>query len=199
VKPADGSSNEELLMKGSNVALANDWSLDGKFILYTERNARAKGDLWVLSLEGGTATPRPYLQDDFDKAGPKFSPDGKWVAYASEESGQWQVYVQSFPVLGGKHQVSTSGGTMPRWRRDGKELFYIGADGKMMAAEVKAGSAFESSLPKPLFAAHTRRVLSRTSYAVSGDGQRFLISDLLEASPSSPLTVVLNWTADLKR
>jgi hypothetical protein len=132
----------------------------------------------------------------------QISPDGKWIAYSSDERGQQQVYVQPFPGGGGKYQVSTTGGGNPRWRRDGKELFYISADGKMMVVEVKAGSTFEPGAPKPLFDTRVRFVVGSLwlidNYVVSGDGQRFLINDFAETS-APPITVVLNWTADLKK
>jgi Tol biopolymer transport system component len=198
VKPASGSGNEELLLKSSGLKTPTDWSLDGKFILYSERNPKGKDDIWVLPLEGDK-TPRPFVQDEFNKAGAKFSPGGKWVAYSSDESGQREVYVQPFSGPGAKHQVSTSGGSNPVWRHDGKELFYGATDRKLMAVEVKEGSTFEYGLPKALFDLHGRGGGSRTTYAISRDGQRFLISDMIESSAPSPITVVLNWTADLKR
>ena len=196
VKPASGSGNEELLLKSSGSKTPADWSLDGEFILYSERNPKGKYDLWVLPLEGDKM-PRPFGQDKFRKVGATFSPDGKWVAYSSDESGQVEVYVQPFPGPGAKHQVSTSGGFRPIWRRDGKELFYVTTDRKLMAVELNTDSTFGYSLPKPLFDTRIRGGLR--AYAVSRDGQRFLINDLIESSGPSPITVVLNWTADLKR
>jgi Tol biopolymer transport system component len=196
VKPVSGSSNEELLLKTSHPKVPADWSSDGKLILYMEMNAKGKYDLWILPLEGDR-TPKPFLQDDFNKFGAKFSPDERWIAYSSDESGQPQVYVQPFPGPGGKHQISTAGGTGPWWRRDGNELFYISEDGKLMAVEVKGGSTFEAGAANPLFDTHFK-VGATHNYAVSGDGQRFLINDFNETS-APPLTVVLNWTADLKR
>jgi Tol biopolymer transport system component len=200
VKPAGGSSNEELLLKTGQSKFPTDWSSDGKFILYREGTGEGKYDLWILPLDGDR-TPKPFLQDDFNKFDANFSPDGKWIAYSSDESGQPQVYVLPFPAPGGKYQVSTAGGTIPRWRRDGKELFYIRGDGKLMAVEVKAGSTFETGAPKPLFDTPVRFVGSSRpydTYAVSADGQRFLTIDFAEAS-APPITVALNWTADLKR
>jgi protease II len=186
------------------VKAPTDWSSDGNFIIYREINAKGKFDLWILPLEGDK-TPKPFLQDDFDKGGAKFSPDGKWVAYHSDESGPYQVYVQPFPGPGGKYQVSSSAGSNPRWRRDGKELFYLTPDGKLTAVEVKTSSTFEAVAANPLFDTHVRGfslnlgISSRDNYAVSSDGQRFLRNDLTEISASTPITVVLNWTADLKR
>jgi serine/threonine protein kinase/Tol biopolymer transport system component len=205
VKPASGSTNEQLLLKTGQSKMPTDWSSDGKLILYTESNSKGKIDIWVLPLDGDR-TPMPFLQDDFEKLSAKFSRDGKWVAYSSDESGQPQVYVRPFPGPGGKYQVSNGGGSQPVWRRDGKELFYIGADGKLMALEVRLGSRFEAGDVKPLFDTHivvssgvpSGVLASRTNYAVSGDGQRFLINNFTETS-APPITVVLNWTADLKK
>jgi Tol biopolymer transport system component len=202
VKPASGSSNEESLLKTSTFKFPTDWSSDGKLILYPEMNAKSRNDIWILPLEGDRR-PKPFVQDDFDNLGAKFSPDGKWIAYSSDESGQQQVYVRPFPERGGKYQVSTTGGSRPRWRRDEKELFYISADGKLMVVEVRAGSTFEALATKPLFDTRVKGVasrgfISRDNYAVSSDGQRFLINDVTETS-APPITVVLNWTADLKR
>jgi Tol biopolymer transport system component/tRNA A-37 threonylcarbamoyl transferase component Bud32 len=198
VKPASGSSNEELLLESNSVKIATDWSSDGKLILYSEENAKGKNDLWVLPLEGDR-TPRPLVRDEFNKWGAKFSPDDKWVAYVSDKSGRAEVYIQPFPGPGEKYQVSTSGGFNPSWRRDGKELLYISNDRKLMALEWNAGATFEPGLPKALFDIRTRGGGSRTIYAVSSDGQRFLTNDRFESSTPSPITVVLNWTADLKR
>jgi len=198
VKPASGGSDEELLLKTGTTKTPTDWSADGKFILYSERNSQGKFDLSVLPLEGDRM-PRPFLRDEFDKGGAKFSPDGKWIAYASDESGQKQIYVKPFPGPGEKYQVSISGGINPRWRADGRELFFINADGKLMAVAIKAGPRFATGLPQALFDTHIRRFGSRTNYVASRDGQRFLNNDVTDVSTSAPITVVLNWTADLKR
>jgi eukaryotic-like serine/threonine-protein kinase len=198
VKPASSGSNEELLLKSNFLKIPTDWSSDGKLILYSEGNAKGKNDLWVLPLEGDRM-PRPLVQDEFNKSGAKFSPDEKGVAYVSDESGRAEVYVQPFPGLGAKYQVSTSGGFNPSWRRDGKELFYTTNDRKLMALELNAGAKFEPGLPKALFDIRMRGTGGRSIYAVSRDGQRFLTSDISESSTPSPITVVLNWTADLKR
>ena len=202
MKPASGGSDEELLLKTSSLKYPTDWSSDGKLILYTEVNSKSRNDIWILPLEGDR-TPRPFLQDDFNKRGAKFSPNGKWIAYSSDESGEEQVYVRPHPGPGGKYLVSTTGGSQPMWRRDGNELFYISADRKLMAVEVKAGPAFETLATKPLFDTHIRSIASRLllsgdSYAASADGQRFLINNFIENS-AAVITVVLNWTADLKR
>jgi len=120
----------------------------------------------------------------------------RWLVYASDESGQYEVYAQSFPGGGGKRQVSTSGGGGPRWRRDGRELFYYAGDGKLMAVPVRSGENFEVGAPISLFEfrAGTLEALF-APYAVTGDGQRFLINAVVETEPNEPLTVVVNWAA----
>jgi len=193
-KLSSGSVSEEALLKSSDRKFPNDWSLDGRFILYNQLSPNTQWDLWVLPLFGDRQ-PFPFLQTKFREIGGVFSPDARWIAYASDESGSYQVYVQSFPPSGGKWQISSEGGSFPRFRRDGKELFYLAANGKLMAVEVKAdASAFEFGVPKPLFETHTT-----DRYAVTADGQRFLINTTLEESTSAPITVILNWTAEAKR
>src|SRR2546425_10720762 len=129
----------------------------------------------------------------------RFSPDSRWVAYASNESGQFQIYVQSFPSSGGKWQVSTGGGAQPQWRRDGKELFYLAPDRKLMAVEVNgAGPIFLPGSPKPLFEAHVSTIFPGPGahyYTVTGDGQRFLVNTFVGESTPVPFTVVMNWSA----
>ncbi len=201
-RTASGAGNDEALFKSDHRKIANDWSADGKFILYQEQNPKTNYDLWVLSITG-EQRPFPFLQTAFDERQGRFSPDGRWIAYASNESGTWQVYVQSFPASGGKWQVSTNGGSQPQWRRDGRELFYLSPDRKLMAADVKAsGPTFEAGVPKALFELRIQSVglLSlRNFYTAAADGQRFLVTSLLGDPTAAPTTVVLNWTADLKR
>jgi protease II len=131
----------------------------------------------------------------------RFSPDGRWVAYASNESGRWEIYVTSFPNAHGKWQISNGGGDQPKWRSDGKELFYITPDGKIMAAAVTAGSNFDVGTPTMLFQANPREMVAtseQVTYDVSKDGQRFLINTQLKTG-TTPMSVVLNWTPKLTR
>jgi eukaryotic-like serine/threonine-protein kinase len=139
-----------------------------------------------------------FLDGDFNESQAQFSPEGKWMAYVSDETGGPQIYVQSFPTLGGKWQISTDGGTQPRWRRDGKELFYLAPDRKLMAVTVKTGDTFERETPRPLFQTALSLVDLRQTYAVSADGRRFLLNTPVETA-SSPMTIVLNWPALLKK
>jgi len=199
-KPASGAGNEELLLKTNERKWLADWSRDGRFILYITLSQKTKTDLWVLPMTGDQK-PIPFLQSRFNEDHPRFSPDGHFVAYTSDESGKFEVYVQTFPASGGKWLVSVNGGAQPRWRRDGKELFYIAPDRKLMAVDVKAeASTFVVGVPKALFQTHVISYPNpRNIYDVSADGQRFLIITPPEETTSTPVTVVANWTADLKR
>ncbi|MEO7145578.1 MAG: protein kinase [Bryobacteraceae bacterium] len=203
LKAAGGAGNEERIGSPSNnVQLPYDWSRDGRYLLYTEHAPGTNDDLWVLPMTG-ERKPVPLLQTQFDETQGQFSPDGRWVAYISDESNRYEVYVRSFNGPPGKFQISSGGGTEPRWRGDGKELYYVSSDGKMMAAAVKAtADGFERETPRVLFEA---RALSGGGgnffyhYDVARDGQRFLIVAPTEESTAQPLTLVTNWQAGLKK
>jgi len=198
-KIASGVGNEELLLKSSERKVPVDWSSDGRFILYETVNPKTKRNLWVLPMSGNQQ-PSPFLQTEFDEQQGQFSPDGKWIVYTSDESGAPEVYAQTFPASGGRWRVSTGGGCQPRWRHDGKELFYIAADRKLMAVDVTLGATFEASAPKTLFDTRVLNLTdSRTQYAVTADGQRFLILSMIEETSATPISIVVNWTAGLKR
>jgi Tol biopolymer transport system component len=175
--------------------LPEDWSPDGRYV--AERRVGPEQDnIWVQPLFGDRKAfpfaPRAERSS-------RISPDGKWLAYSSYESGHAEVYVQSFPVAGGKVRVSINGGERPAWSRDGKELFFIGADAKLMASAVRAGSKFEAGEPKALFDTGSDMTLSfNNSFDVSKDG-RFLIPVRPREVGSSPLTVMVNWTAGLPK
>ncbi len=200
-KISSGAGSDELLLHTEGNAYPDDWSLDGRFILYElDGGPKTKYDLWVLPL-AGERKPFPFLQTEFTETHAQFSPDGRWVAYASDESGRAEVYVQSFPASGGKWQVSTSGGDQPHWRRDGKELFYLAPDKRLMAGPVAAGASFEAGAPVALFPTRVPRADltgDRNHFAVTPDGQRFLVNNLLEEGNTQPITLVLNWASALK-
>jgi len=184
-----------------NSKFVTDWSSDGRFILYQETAESSGVDLWALPLFGDQK-PIPLMQSNFNESQGRFSPDGHWFAYLSNESGMPQVYVQNFPPAGGKWMVSINGGLLPQWRTDGKELFYYGIDGKLMAVAVKAnGSNFEAGSPNSLFDVRLIQgaPTGAAAYAVTHDGKRFLINVLAEESSPSPAVVVQNWTASLKK
>ena len=201
VKPTSGAGEAELLLQTNNTKGPRDWSRDGRLILFVEQSPETGYDLWVLPLEG-ERKPVPYLQTEFNEVMGQFSPDGRWVAYVSNESGRGEIYVQPYPADGGKWQVSTDGGRQPRWRADGKELFYLTADDRVMAAEIEAGETFQPGVPHMLFRAPGVNPLLPDNfyhYDVSDDGQRFLIDVAAEESQQSPVTIVLNWQAELGR
>jgi Tol biopolymer transport system component len=198
-RPANMSGPPQILLKlnAPPIMYPSDWSSDGKFLAYYRSDPETKLDLWVLAL-GDEGKPTPLLHSKYNESQGQFSPDGKWIAYVSDESGSPQVYVQSFPTLTGKWQVSSAGGSQPRWRHDGKELFYLAPDRKLMAVSVKTGQTFDSDSPQVLFETMLPFEAQRQSYNISADGQRFLVNAPVEAE-SSPFTIVLNWTGLLKR
>jgi serine/threonine protein kinase/Tol biopolymer transport system component len=200
---ANGTGKDEVVAKFSAPAGPHDWSPDGRFILFSIISGLGSTDLWVIPLFG-EQKPAPLVQTEFSERQGRFSPDGKWIAYTSNASGTYQVYVEGFPTSGGKWQVSTAGGAQPQWRGDGKELFYLTPDRKLMAVEVNgAGSAFTAGIPKVLFELNVSLVFpgggGAICYAPTRDGQRFIVNTIAGDSSQIPITVVLNWTADLKR
>jgi Tol biopolymer transport system component len=207
-KAASGTGQDELLLKSSNanVRLPTSCSLDGRFLIYYEIDpTKTKRDIWVLPLSGDQK-PFPFLQTEASEAAGQLSPDERWMAYTSDQSGPFEIYVRSFPSGGGQRLVSTNGGIGPYWRGDGKELFYYAPDGKLMAVEVKSGprgdsqeESFEAGPPHPLFEFRSGSVVPNRPYAVTADGQRFLLNKIVDDSGGAPLTVVINWQAGLKR
>jgi Tol biopolymer transport system component len=209
IKSANGAGPEQLLVKmGTQTGWAEDWSQDGRFILYQIPGAKTGQDLWIAPQraqgESTDTKPFPYLQTEFDEQGGRFAPDGRGVAYSSNESGRDEVYVQSFPLSGAKFQISSGGGTEPHWRKDGTELFYVGEDRTLTAVSVKLGKSAVDSLQvgqaKALFPLSVvGTFIIPRNYEVSNDGQRFLTPVLPGGASAPPLTVVLNWQAGLKK
>jgi len=189
-KTADGSGDERLLLQSAELKRPNSWSPDGRFILYW--SARNNGDLMVLPLTGDRK-PFPFLSTAFDEQQGIFSPDGKWVAYQSDESGHFEIYVRPFPGPGAQSQVSAGGGRSPRWKADGKELYYLTPDLKLMVVNLEVeGTAFTAAKPKALFQTHTNQATNRQQYDVARDG-RFLIITDLPGSSAEPIHLLLNW------
>jgi dipeptidyl aminopeptidase/acylaminoacyl peptidase len=193
--PIDGSAGEELLLATALPKGPNDWSPDGRFLLYRSPDPKTGFDIWALPVDGNKK-PFPVVQTNFDERDAQFSPDGKWIAFESNESGQYEIYVQAFPGKGGKTRVSRAGGAQVRWRRDGSELFYIGLDDRLMAVAIRLEDrAVQTGDPVPLFSTRVGGALQprfRQQYVVSQDGQRFLMNSYAE-EPVSTMRLILNW------
>jgi len=197
-KPAFPTGRENLLLKtpGVKQAQATDWSSNGKFLLYQALSPKTGYDLWALPVDG-SGKPLPLAQSTFNEVNGQFSPDGKWIAYQSDESARRsEIYVQPFPGLGDKKRVSTTGGGQVRWRADGKELFYIALNGDLMAVPIKLpsnGGTVDAGQPVRLFPAHTYNgplIRFGAQYAVERNGKRFLMN---EETETSTISVILNW------
>jgi Tol biopolymer transport system component len=201
-RSASGADDPVLLLKSSIAMHPNDWSADGRFIIYDEQHPSRRSDLWVLPL-ASDRKPIPFLTTPAHEVLAQFSPDDRWVVYSSNESGRLEVYVRDFapnrvPAFGSvKIPISTGGGTTPRWRPDGKEIYYIAPGGKMMAVPVKLAPTFEPGVPAPLFDTNATGTFS---YDVAADG-RFLVNTRSEQDSvsSPPIVVMMNWQAALKK
>jgi Tol biopolymer transport system component len=204
-KPLSGGS-EELLVESAQGKNLDDWSPDGRSILYNSEDPKSGRDLWVLPLDkdGKPGKPVEFLKTDFQEHRGRFSPDGRWVAYVSDQSGQPDIWVRPFPPgSGGEWQVSTGGGVQPRWRRDGQELYYIAPDGKLMAVPVTIkGAVFDRGTPVPLFQTQIvgggTNAYIRPQYDVAADG-RFLINVTTESATISPITLLQNWHPERRK
>ncbi len=170
------------------------WSPDGQTILYRSRDGSSQ--LWALRLDDDR---KPFLVYERSAGNPSFSPDGKWIAFQSSESGASQVYVAPFPLTGSKWQVSSVGGVRPQWRRDGRELYFLAPDGRLMAVDVGLGDTLEIGTPRALFQTVVDRLGGETPYAVTGDGQRFLVLVPVGSGPSDEIQVVVDWPALMKK
>jgi Tol biopolymer transport system component len=204
-KPANGPQEAELLLSTPNPKVPTQWSRDGRFIVYYEVDPKTSRDIWILPVDESSAAARKPIQlvhTRFEETQGQLSPDSRWIAYTSDESGQREVYVRPFPSAEAVSKVSTAGGEQPRWRGDGQELFYVAADGKMNAVSVKAsaGPTPTFGTPVPLFDTHLTGLGTSLyfNYDVTADGKRFLINSNAgdpAASAVPPLTVVINWNA----
>jgi Tol biopolymer transport system component len=205
VKSSQGNGKEELLFESGENKYPSSWSSDGQFLLFASENEKTSYDLWVLPMDGRTADnaasrkPFPFAQTEFGEFAGRFSPDGRWIAYASTETGRPEIYVEPFIAAAdpsvstrGKSIVSSGGGTRSAWRSDGKELYYATAEGKMMAVQI---SASQAGIPQPLFPMPP----SVLDWDASADGKRFLVAVAINESTPAPFTVVLNWQAVLKK
>jgi Tol biopolymer transport system component len=197
LKPATGGGPERMLASGKTIGEVNDRSPDGRYLVLQTFGigSNAAWDLSILSIADSKLTT--FRSTAFSETSGQFSPDGRWIAYFSNESGRFEIYVQPFPGPGGRWQVSDAGGETPRWRSDGRELYFVAPGGRLMAVEVKTGAGFEVGTPRFLFQTNLRR-LPGPQYDPSPDGQRFLVN-LSDEDRSLPATVVLNWPSGVTR
>jgi Tol biopolymer transport system component len=196
---ADGSGADERLSTPEQVAdLVQSFSPDGQFISFTRPDPRTQRDIWILSVRDRTR--KVFLATPATEGAGRFSPDGRWLAYVSDESGQPEIYVQPFPGPGGKWQISTDGGSEPAWNPNGRELFYRTGD-SMMAVPVTTQPSFSAGRPAELFKGTylaSTFPLTGTTYDVTRDGQRFvMIKD--QGASATQIKVVVNWFEELKR
>jgi Tol biopolymer transport system component len=209
-KPASGTTDEVLLLKSGDIKHPRSWSRDGRFLLYDDFDAKTgKSGIWVLPM-GGDKKATPVLRAEFDQGGAQISPDGRWMAYAADESGHSEVYVRAFSpdsgsvsTAGGKWLISNGGGTDARWRADGKELYYLAPDGKVMAVELTTSPTFQAGVPKELFQGPPLLfpfgAPRPSQWGATADGKRFLFVTPVASAAQTSLTVVLNWQAALKK
>jgi serine/threonine protein kinase len=206
-KTASGTGQDDLLLTNGNNKRPFQWSQDSRFVVYGELDPKTRNDIWVLPMEGGPKRkPVVFLNSKFNETFSQLSPDSHWMAYTSDSSGRPEVYVRPFPSGEGQWKISIAGGEQPRWRGDGRELFFVSGDGKMMVVPVKAmpgaKSVFEAGTPTALFEGHLYKNANVPlfEYDVTPDGKRFLIATTGGVSASAPLlTVVVNWDAGLKK
>jgi dipeptidyl aminopeptidase/acylaminoacyl peptidase len=201
-KNSNGAGEDELLFKSDQNKTPTSWSRDGRFLLYHSIDPKTRSDLWALPLEG-ERKPTLVLRTEFNEAFGSISPDSRWIAYASDESGRLELYVRPFSAPGaassaatGKWQVSKAGAiaARPVWRGDGKELFYVAPDRRLMSVEITSGSnaAFSAGVPQPLF------IAPAPNWDAAADGKRFLFVTPLAESEQTSISVMLNWTTLLK-
>jgi Tol biopolymer transport system component len=204
---ADGSGGLERLTTSEYVNAPMSWSPDGHVLAYIEVSPTTGFDIWVLEMGDHSASSgqgrkaRPFLRTRFNETTPRFSPDGRWLAYISDESGRFEIYVQPYPGPGGKWQISTEGGTEPVWNPNGKELFYRSGN-KMMAVDIGTQASFVAGKPRMLFEGlYVPPPVPIQNYDVSPDGQRFLMLKSIGSTEAAPtqINVVLNWFEELKR
>jgi serine/threonine protein kinase/Tol biopolymer transport system component len=188
---------EELLLRSEQPKMPEDWSRDGRWLLYRTQGERTNADLWMLRIDEGR-TPEPVLTSAAEEREGRFSPDGRWLAFVSSESGSLQVFVQALSAAGPKRQVSIEGGHQPRWRGDGKELFFLSETRDAMAVSItEAGGTLEIGTPQRLFPTTAASFAERNSWEVARDGQSFVVNSV--PIQRAPITVVVNWLQGMAR
>lgn len=192
--PANGSGQQRLLGRSEFIRTPTSWSPDGRHILMSESNPESGDDLWILNLDdnGDPVSAEPFLATRFNEAAAVFSPDGRWVAYTSDESGRFEVQIRSWPDGARKVQISRDGGVLPRWRADGEELFFRNGD-QVLAVRIEAAEGLRAGMPTVLF----ERAVQGATYDVSPDGQRFLMVQIDEVASPNRIEIVLNWADEI--
>ena len=203
---ATGIGREQRLLTSPLIQHANDWSRDGRFVLFAMLDPKTQWDIWLLPVKGDasarTPAPSALVQSPANEYNAQVSPDGEWIAYQSDESGDWEIYLRKIdpPDRGTLTQISSGGAVWPVWRRDGGELFYITNDGSLMTVAIKLGRELEASEPQLLFKTNVAELWNPVrNYAAARDGRRFLINARIEGTGQAPITVTLNWPASLQR
>ena len=197
VKDASGTGPTKALWSCGDALIPNDWSHDGRFLAVDRLTKKESWDIWMLPMDG-RGKPFPYVAGPFIEILPVFSPDGRYVAYMSNETGRFEIYVQQFPGPGGKWQVSADGGLQPAWSADGKTIYFQSLDSKIMAAPVEDGATFSAGVPQALFPAPILPGQRRNSFLVTSDGKKFLILAPVGKERATPMVLILNWPAALK-
>ena len=197
-KTVDTGAAEERLLAGPHIQTPSMWSHDGEWLVYSESHPATATNIWTLP-RGVNATPRALVNTPFTENAPRLSPEGRWLAYQSDEPGRTEVFVQPFPEAGPRVQISSDGGIEPVWSRDGRELFYLNGS-RMMVVAVEAGSAFKAGTPRTLFDGRfTIGPNSVAGYDVAADGRFLMVQPLHPDPPTNQIQVVLNWVEELKR
>jgi hypothetical protein len=199
LKKPVGAAGEIEIVDQAIGAGAADWSHDGRHIIAHVLDPKTSFDIWVLP-QFGDRKPFAYIHTPFSERYPRLSPNGRWLAYQSDETRRDEIYVQTFPNPGGKSQVSKNGGNHPVWSRDGKELFFLDPQGRMMAVDIGRGEGFQAGVPKALFPTRFAAINAFTNwFDVSKDGRFLIPNQVEEAAASVPISVVINWMAGLKK
>lgn len=194
-RSTSGKNEDEVLLANEQSAkILQDWSPDGNYLVYVSGGRGTRNDLWLLPL-AGDRTPVPYLEAPSNQIQAQISPNGRWIIYASDESGTWEVYIQAFPVPGSKRRISVGGGAQPQWRGDGREIYYLSLDNTLMAVNINLTGSVEVGQIRPLFKAPVLGSLTdyRNLYAVARDGGKFLFKAIAEDTYQEPISILVNW------
>jgi Tol biopolymer transport system component len=197
--PYDGSGTAERLTNDEGQQSAGSWSPDGRVLAYVHQPPSGLGDIYTVAVDENPRHPRPFLQTKANEGWPAFSPDGRWMAYASDESGTFEVYIRPYPGPGAKHQISTNGGNQPAWASNGRELFYR-IRGALMAVAITTTPEFSAGIPRRLFEDRYAGGDPVRGYDVAPDGRFLMVVDPEPpAPPASQINVVFDWLPEFKR